>query len=155
MTPAINAARKAGVKFNVHKYDHDPASESYGLEAADALGVDPARVYKTLIAASDQNRLVAALVPVACQLDLKALASAVGSKRAVMADLAEAERSTGYVAGGISPLGQRKPLRTVIDETALGFDTVYVSAGRRGLDIELSPSDLVRLCKAQTAPIAR
>ncbi len=155
MTPAINAARKAGVKFNVHKYDHDPASESYGLEAADALGVDPARVYKTLIAAADQNRLVAALVPVACQLDLKALASAVGSKRAVMADLAEAERSTGYVAGGISPLGQRKPLRTVIDETALGFDTVYVSAGRRGLDIELSPSDLVRLCKAQTAPIAR
>ncbi|HKY04763.1 MAG TPA: Cys-tRNA(Pro) deacylase [Blastocatellia bacterium] len=155
MTPAINAARKAGVKFNVHRYRHDPASQSYGLEAADALGVDPARVFKTLVAATDQNRLVAALVPVASQLDLKALASVVGSKKAVMADVAEAERSTGYVAGGISPLGQRKPLATVIDETALGFETVYVSAGRRGLDIELSPSDLVRLCRAQTAPIAR
>jgi Cys-tRNA(Pro)/Cys-tRNA(Cys) deacylase len=155
MTPAINAARKAGVKFNTHKYRHDPTSESFGLEAADALGIDPARVFKTLIAEADGHRLVAALVPVARQLDLKALAMAVGSKKAAMADITEAERSTGYVAGGISPLGQRKPLDTVIDETALGFDTVYVSAGRRGLDIELSPSDLVRLCRAQTASIAR
>ncbi len=154
MTPAVVAAQRAGIAFALHEYPHDPTSASYGMEAAEKLGVDPARVLKTLVAAVD-GRLTVALVPVAKSLDLKALAAAAGGKRAAMAGVADAERATGYVAGGISPLGQRKRLRTVVDRSALGLDTVYVSAGRRGLEIELAPADLVRLCGAAAAPIAR
>jgi Cys-tRNA(Pro)/Cys-tRNA(Cys) deacylase len=153
-TPATVALAKAGVPFTVHPYEHDPAAPSYGLEAATALGVDPARTFKTLLADVD-GRLVVAVVPVGGQLDLKALAAAAGGKRAAMADPAVAERTTGYVVGGISPLGQRKRLPTVVDETALGFPTVYVSGGRRGLDVELSPTDLIRLTGAATGSIRR
>lgn len=151
-TPATVALTKAGVPFEVHSYDHNPSSSSYGLEAASALGLDPAQVFKTLVADVD-GQLVVAVVPVTGQLDLKALAAAVGGKKATMADPRAAERSTGYVVGGISPLGQRRPLRTVIDATALGFDTVYVSAGRRGADLGLAPSDLVRVTGGTTADI--
>lgn len=153
-TPATVALTKAGVDFTVHAYAHDPSAPSYGTEAAEALGVEPERVFKTMVADVD-GRLTVAVVPVSGSLDLKALASAVGGKKAAMADPAAAERSSGYVLGGISPLGQRKQLRTVIDESALGFPTVFCSAGRRGLEVELAPQDLVRLTGAVTAPIAR
>jgi Cys-tRNA(Pro)/Cys-tRNA(Cys) deacylase len=155
MTPAINAARKAGIAFALHEYRHDPRSESYGLEAAEALRLDPARVYKTLVAAPEGKGLWVAIVPVARLLDLKALAAVAGAKRAVMAEAKAAERATGYVVGGISPLGQRQRLPTVVDSSALGHATLFVSAGRRGLEIELAPVDLVRLCSATTAAIGR
>lgn len=148
----------SGTPFVIRAYEHDPAAHSFGAEAAEALGVDPARVYKTLIAQTDLPRdrgLVVAVVPVAGQLDLKALAAAVGAKKATMADPALAERTTGYVVGGISPLGQKRELRTVIDESALIHETVLVSGGRRGLDVELSPADLVALTSATTALIGR
>ncbi|MEV6265172.1 Cys-tRNA(Pro) deacylase [Streptomyces sp. NPDC051784] len=153
-TPATVALTAAGTEFTVHAYDHDPASPSYGDEAAQALGVSPDRVFKTLVADVD-GELVVAVVPVAGSLDLKALASAVGGKRAAMADPAAAERTTGYVRGGISPLGQRKRLRTVLDESAGSHPTVCVSAGRRGLEVELSPADLAALTGASLAPIGR
>ncbi|MFG2842926.1 Cys-tRNA(Pro) deacylase [Kitasatospora sp. NPDC048296] len=153
-TPATVALETAAVAFTVHAYEHDPAAASYGGEAAEALGVAPERVYKTLVADVD-GTLTVGVVPVAGQLDLKALAAAVGGKRAAMADPAAAERSSGYVLGGISPLGQRRPLRTVIDASALGHPTVYVSAGRRGLEVELAPADLIALTRARTAAIAR
>ncbi|MGA5816532.1 Cys-tRNA(Pro) deacylase [Kitasatospora sp. NPDC094028] len=153
-TPATVALETAAVPFTVHAYEHDPAAASYGGEAAEALGVTPDRVFKTLVADVD-GTLTVGVVPVAGQLDLKALAAAVGGKRAAMADPAAAERSSGYVRGGISPLGQRRPLRTVVDASALAHPTVYVSAGRRGLEVELSPADLVALTDARTAPIAR
>lgn len=153
-TPATVALTQAKVPFEVHAYDHDPAAQSYGTEAAEAMGVVPQRVFKTLLADVD-GKLTVAVVPVSGQLDLKALANAVGGKKATMADPAAAERTTGYVVGGISPLGQRKKLPTVVDESALDYDTVFCSAGRRGLEIELSPADLVRLTSARTAPIGR
>ena len=153
-TPATTALNRAGVAFIVHRYQHDPGSMSYGLEAAHALGVPAERVFKTLLADVDGN-LVVAVVPVVGSLDLKALASARGGKRAGMAASAAAERATGYVIGGISPLGQRRRLPTVVDQSATGFDTVYVSAGRRGLDLELAPADLIRLTGATTARIGR
>ncbi len=153
-TPATVALARAGVAFTVHAYEHDPAAASYGLEAAHALGVEPGRVFKTLVADVD-GRLTVAVVPVSGQLDLKALAAAVGGKRADLADPRAAERSSGYVLGGISPLGQRRPLPTVVDTTATGHPTVYVSAGRRGLDVELDPADLVRLTAAVLAPVGR
>ncbi|MFE5580880.1 Cys-tRNA(Pro) deacylase [Kitasatospora sp. NPDC056531] len=153
-TPATVALETAAVAFTVHAYEHDPAAASYGGEAAEALGVAPERVYKTLVADVD-GTLTVGVVPVAGQLDLKALAAAVGGKRAAMADPAAAERSRGYVLGGISPLGQRRPLRTVVDASALGHPTVYVSAGRRGLEVELAPADLITLTRAHTAAIAR
>lgn len=153
-TPATVALTRAGVPFTAHAYDHDPTATSFGLEAAELLGLPPAQVFKTLLADVD-GRLVVGVVPVSGQLDLKALAAAVGGKRATMADPAAAERATGYVVGGISPLGQKRRHPTVVDESALGFDTVYVSGGRRGLDLGLSPADLVRLTGAQTAPVAR
>jgi len=155
MTPAVVAARRAKISFALREYEHDADAPSYGIEAAQALGLDPARVFKTLVAEGDGRQLVVALVPVACTLDLKALAAAIGAKRAAMADPAAAERATGYVVGGISPLGQKKRLAMVIDDSVLALDTVYVSAGRRGLEIALAPADLVRLCDAATAPIAR
>ena len=154
MTPAVVAAQRAGIRYAVHEYEHDPAAASYGLEAAEKLGVEPARVFKTLLASVD-GKLAVAIVPVAHSLDLKALAAALRAKKAAMADVAEAERATGYVAGGISPLGQRKRLATVLDESALEWETINVSGGRRGLELELDPRDLVRLCDARTAGIAR
>lgn len=154
MTPAINAARKAGIDFKLHEYQHDATAASYGMEAAEKLGLAPERVFKTLVAEAD-GRLVVGIVPVAASLNLKALAAAVGAKRADMADLAAAERATGYVAGGISPLGQKKRLATVLDQSASAQATIFVSAGRRGLEIELAPADLLRLCAGTLAPIAR
>lgn len=153
-TPALLAVRRAGVEHRVHAYQHDPAHPSYGEEAAVALAADPARVLKTLVATVD-GALAVAVVPVSGQLDLKRLAAARGGKRAAMARVHDAERATGYVAGGISPLGQRQALPTVVDSSALGFPTVLVSAGRRGLEVELSPADLVRLTGATTAAIVR
>jgi Cys-tRNA(Pro)/Cys-tRNA(Cys) deacylase len=153
-TPATVALTAAGTAFTLHAYDHDPSSPSYGEEAAEALGVSPDRVFKTLVADVD-GALTVAVVPVAGQLDLKALAAAVGGKRAAMADPAAAERTTGYVRGGISPLGQRKRLPTVVDASASAHETVCVSAGRRGLEVELSPGDLTSLTSATLAPIAR
>ena len=142
-----------GAAHTVHAYEHDPAAASYGLEAAAALGVDPARVLKTLLAEVD-DRPVVAIVPVAGSLDLKALAAAMAGKRARMLDAASAERLTGYVVGGISPLAQRTSLPTVLDRGAASFETVFVSAGRRGLDVEVRPADLTRLTRALHAPIS-
>ncbi|GHE30294.1 Cys-tRNA(Pro) deacylase [Streptomyces cellulosae] len=153
-TPATVALTAAGVPFTVHSYDHDPSHPSYGEEAAEAMGVSPDRVFKTLVADVD-GALTVAVVPVAGQLDLKALASAAGGKRASMADPALAERTTGYVRGGISPLGQRKKLPTVLDESATRHGTIRVSAGRRGLEVELAPTDLANLTSAVLAPIGR
>ncbi|MFJ2258371.1 Cys-tRNA(Pro) deacylase [Streptomyces sp. NPDC087844] len=153
-TPATVALAAAGVEFTVHAYAHDPAHPSYGEEAAEAMGVSPDRVFKTLVADVDGG-LTVAVVPVAGSLDLKALAAAVGGKRAAMADPAAAERTTGYVRGGISPLGQRKRLRTVLDASARGHTTICVSAGRRGLEVELAPDDLARLTGAVVADVGR
>ncbi|MFF3318971.1 Cys-tRNA(Pro) deacylase [Streptomyces sp. NPDC003035] len=153
-TPATVALTTSGTPFTLHAYDHDPAVPSYGEEAAEALGVSPDRVFKTLVADVD-GELTVAVVPVAGQLDLKALASAVGGKRATMADPAAAERTTGYVRGGISPLGQRKRLRTVLDASATTHETICISAGRRGLEVELPPTALATLTSAVVAPIGR
>ena len=155
MTPAVEAVRAAGVPFEILEYRHDPAAEAYGVEAAEALGLPPERVFKTLVAKLDGRTLAVAMVPVADRLDLKALAAALGARRAELAMPAEAERATGYVVGGISPLGQRRRLACVLDGSALTHATVYVSAGRRGVQIALAPADLVRLTGAQVATIAR
>jgi Cys-tRNA(Pro)/Cys-tRNA(Cys) deacylase len=152
-TPATVALRAAGITFTEHAYSHDPATTNFGLEAATALGLDPDRVFKTLLADVD-GRLVVGIVPVTGKLDLKRLAAAVGGKRGTMADPAVAERRTGYVVGGISPIGQKTAHPTVLDETAELWDTIYVSGGRRGLDLELAPSDLVRATAATIADIA-
>ena len=153
-TTATIALDRAKVPFTLHEYEHDPRSGSYGIEASDALGVPPERVFKTLVAAVDGGTLAVGVVPVHRQLDLKALAAAVGAKKAAMADVTAAERATGYVAGGISPLGQRKRLPVVIDSSALALATMFCSAGRRGLEIELAPADLIRLAGARVAAIA-
>jgi Cys-tRNA(Pro)/Cys-tRNA(Cys) deacylase len=153
-TPATVALTKAGVEFVLHEYAHDPRTASYGQEAADALGLDPARVFKTLMASVDGS-LTVAVVPVSGQLDLKALARSVGGSRATMAEQAAAERATGYVAGGISPIGQKRRHPTVVDSSALDHDTVFVSAGRRGLDLEISPADLVRITEAIVDRVGR
>lgn len=152
-TPATAALAAAGVPFVLHPYDHDPAAASYGAEAAAALRVDPARVFKTLMVEVD-GRLAVGIVPVSGTLDLKAFAAAMGTKKAALADPAAARRRTGYVLGGISPLGQRLPSPTVLDTSALALETVLVSGGRRGLDIELAPGDLARLTNATTAAIS-
>lgn len=153
-TPATVALTAAGIRFTPHAYEHDASVTSFGLEAATALELDPARVFKTLLADVD-GRLVVAIVPVTGMLDLKALAAIVGGKKATMADPAVAERKTGYVVGGISPIGQKTAHSTVLDETAELYDTVFVSGGRRGLDIELAPADLVAVTSATVAAIAR
>ncbi len=155
MTPAVLAARRAGVSCQVLEYRHDPAAQSFGLEAARALGVDASMVFKTLVASLASGELAVAVIPVVARLDLKALASATGAKKAVMADRQAAERATGYVIGGISPLGQRRRLTTVIDESALTHEQVYVSGGRRGLEIALAPRDLVKLTNATLNAISR
>lgn len=151
-TPATAALAAAGVPFVLHPYEHDPGAESYGAEAAEVLGIDPARVFKTLMV-DVEGKLAVGIVPVSGTLDLKALAAVLGAKKAKMADPAAAQRRTGYVLGGISPLGQRLPSPTVLDSSALAFDTVLVSGGKRGLDIEVAPADLVRLTNAITAAI--
>jgi len=148
-TRAIEAASRAGIAFTVQEYEHDPRAEAYGLEAVEKLGLDPACVFKTLIVDVD-GTLTVAVVPVETQLDLRAL-----GKRARMADPAAAERATGYVTGGISPLGQRRSLPTVVDESALGFEAIHVSAGRRGLELELAPADLIAITQAAVRVIAR
>jgi len=153
-TPATVALSEEGIPFALHPYEHDPQTVSYGLEAAEELGFEPTRVFKTLLA-DVGGSLVVAVVPVSGSLDLKALAAAVGAKKATMADPSEAEKVTGYVVGGISPIGQRKPLPTVLDQSAMGFSSILVSGGRRGLDIELMPDHLVRVTNARAAPIGR
>lgn len=153
-TPATVALTAAGIGFEVRAYDHDPRAVSYGTEAAEALGVDPARVFKTLLASLDA-RLVVGIVPVSGQLDLKALARALGGSKAVMAEVAAAERATGYVAGGISPIGQKRAHPTVLDASALEHPTILVSGGRRGFDLEIAPHDLVAVTGAVTATIGR
>ncbi len=153
-TPATVALAAAGIAFEVRSYEHDPRAASYGTEAAEALGVDPARVFKTLLASLD-GRLVVGVVPVTGQLDLKALARALGGSKAVMAEVTAAERATGYVAGGISPVGQKRAHPTVLDASALDHATILVSGGRRGLDLELAPTDLVAVTAAVTATIGR
>jgi Cys-tRNA(Pro)/Cys-tRNA(Cys) deacylase len=152
-TPATALLTSAGVPFTLHPYEHDPRSEGYGEEAAAILGVGPQRLFKTLIASVDA-KLVCGVVPVAGRLDLKALAAAVSGKRAEMAEPAAASRATGYVIGGISPLGQKGNLPIVIDSSALDYESVFVSAGKRGLQVELAPGDLIRLSRATTAAIA-
>ena len=153
-TPATVALTKAGMPFTTHAYEHDPAAKSYGLEAAEALGLQPEQVFKTLLVEVD-GKLSVGVVPVDKQLDLKAVAAALNGKKAAMADPAAAERITGYVVGGISPIGQKRPLPTVVDASATDHETVYVSGGRRGLDLGLSPADLIKLTSARTASIAR
>jgi len=153
-TPATVALTAAGIPFAPHAYEHDAANTNFGLEAASALGLDPERVFKTLLADVD-GALTVAIVPVTGKLDLKALAAAVGGKKAEMADPRLAERKTGYVVGGISPIGQKNRHATVLDETAELFDTVFVSGGRRGFDTELAPGDLLSATGGFTAPIAR
>jgi Cys-tRNA(Pro)/Cys-tRNA(Cys) deacylase len=148
-TLATKAAKRAGIRFQVLEYEHDAASESYGLEAAERLGLDPARVFKTLLATVD-GELRVCVLPVASQLDLRAL-----GKRAAMADPREAQRATGYVVGGISPLGQRRRIRTLLDDAAFEHETIFVSAGRRGLELELAPGDLAALTGADTMALAR
>ncbi|WP_431967845.1 Cys-tRNA(Pro) deacylase [Nocardia sp. bgisy134] len=156
-TPAIRTLAKASIAHRVHSYAHDPRADSYGAEAVDALaaelGVTAAQVFKTLIIELSTGVLAVAVLPVPNTLSLKAAAAALGAPKAAMADKTKAERTTGYVLGGISPLGQRKQLPTVIDDSALSWDRVLCSAGKRGLEIELAPADLVRAASAVTAPI--
>lgn len=153
-TPATTALSRAGVSYQLHPYEHDPAAASYGLEAAAALSVPPGQVFKTLLVEGGSG-LGVGIVPVDRQLDLKAVASALGWKKATMAEPAAAERSTGFVVGGISPVGQKRRLPTVLDQSATAFEVVYVSGGRRGLDISLAPADLARVTGATVAAIAR
>ncbi|MFC9919232.1 Cys-tRNA(Pro) deacylase [Agromyces binzhouensis] len=153
-TPATVALTRAGIRFTAHPYEHDPRAAAYGLEAAQKLGIEPERVFKTLLANVDGS-LAVGIVPVSDQLDLKALATALGGKRAEMADPSLAERKTGYVVGGISPIGQKVALPTVLDESAILFETILVSGGRRGLDLELAPDDLLAVTSGGYAPIAR
>ncbi|WP_027177834.1 Cys-tRNA(Pro) deacylase [Maridesulfovibrio bastinii] len=149
MTPAINVAKKAKINFQIHEYEHDPDAESYGEEAAAKMGIAAERVFKTLVVARDEKELFVAVVPVSSRLDLKAFAKALGLKKVAMADKNIVHRVTGYVLGGCSPLGQKKRLKTVIDKSAQDYDSIFVSAGRRGLDIELNPDDLAGLTGAQ------
>lgn len=155
MTPGIKVAVSAGIAHQIHQYSHDPKAESYGAEAAEKLGLPPQRVFKTLVLALDTGELVVAVVPVSGMVGFKALARAAGAKKAAMAEAGAVSRSTGYVLGGVSPLGQKKALRTFIDESAQGFDSIFVSAGRRGLEIELAAADLAALCRGSFAAIAQ
>lgn len=153
MTPDINVAIKAGIPYQIHAYSHDPAHTSYGLEAAEKMGVDPAMVFKTLLVTVDVREMVVAVLPVSSMLSMKLIARAAGTKKAAMALAADVTRSTGYVLGAVSPLGQKKRLRTFIDSSALNLATIYVSAGKRGLEIELAPSALLELTGAIFAPL--
>ena len=152
VTPAVVALDAAGISYTIHEYERGEDLRDFGREAAEQLGLDHDQVFKTLVVVAD-DELVVAVVPVSCQLSMKRVAAAVGAKKAVMCEPARAERSSGYIVGGISPIGQRKPLRTVVDESAELFDVVYVSGGKRGMDIGLAPSDLVAVLGAVVAPI--
>ncbi|WP_299592074.1 Cys-tRNA(Pro) deacylase [uncultured Microbulbifer sp.] len=154
MTPAIKAAEKAKVKFQIHEYSHDPAAESYGLEAAEKLGLAPQQVFKTLVVSLDGKSLAVAVLPVEQQLSMKLVARAAGAKKAEMAEKNAVMRSSGYVLGGVSPLGQKKSLPTFLHNSAESEATIYVSAGRRGLEIELTPQDLLQLTRGKFAPLA-
>jgi Cys-tRNA(Pro)/Cys-tRNA(Cys) deacylase len=157
MTPAVNAALAAKIRYALHEYEHDPSVTAYGPEAADALGISPDQVFKTLVVSlsGSKDPLAVGILPVSTQLDLKSFAAAAHAKKASMADARDAERATGYVLGGISPLGLRRRLPTLVDLSALKHRTICVSAGKRGLQIELAPGDLIRLCAAKTADICR
>jgi len=155
MTPAVDVAKKAKVAYTLHEYTHDPKAPSYGLEAAQLLGVAGARVFKTLMVALEGKGFAIGIVPVEKQLSLKQIAKAAGAKKAVMADKDDVARVSGYVLGGVSPLGQKKQLKTFIDTSALNQETIFVSAGRRGLEIELAPKTLQTLTRAVFAPIAQ
>lgn len=155
MTPALDLLKKVRAEHRIHSYEHDPKAASYGLEAAEKLGLEPSRVFKTLLASSEKGELLVAVVPVVGSLDLKALAHAAGVKKCEMADPAAAQRATGYLLGGISPLGQKKRLRTFIDSTAQPLPSIYVSAGRRGLEVELAASVLAEHTQATFAAIGR
>ena len=155
MTPAVVAARKANIPFDLHEYDHDPSVTSYGDEAAEKLGVDAGCIFKTLVVETGDKKLAVAILPVGDSLNTKAIAAAVGAKKAELADKALVQRVTGYVLGGVSPLGQKKRLATVIDDSALRYERIYVSGGRRGLDISLAPNDLAALCHGSFVSIVR
>ncbi|MFZ5938116.1 aminoacyl-tRNA deacylase [Pseudomonas putida] len=155
MTPALDLLKRARAEHRVHSYEHDPKSASYGLEAAEKLGLEPQQVFKTLLASSEKGELLVAVVPVVGTLDLKALAHAAGVKKCEMADPAAAQRATGYLVGGISPLGQKKRLRTFIDDSAQNFATIHVSAGRRGLEVELAATVLAEHTQGKFAGIGR
>ena len=155
MTPGINVAKKNKISHRVHEYPHDESSESYGLEAAEKMGVPLEKVFKTLVVSLDNGELVVGVIPVSSMLSMKLIAKASGAKKAVMAEKSDVERSTGYVLGGVSPLGQKKRLKTIIDSSARNHATVYVSAGRRGLEIELSPDDLAKLTSREIAEICQ
>jgi Cys-tRNA(Pro)/Cys-tRNA(Cys) deacylase len=155
LTPAVNSAKKAKIEFTVHQYEHDSDQSSYGLEAAEKLAVGPQRVFKTLVVKLDASQLVVAILPVNSMLSMKSVAKACGGRKAEMADKVEVQRSTGYVLGGVSPLGQKKSLKTVIDQSAYQHATIYVSGGRRGLEIELKALDLQILTRALFAPISQ
>lgn len=155
MTPAIDQARKAGIAFEIQEYEHDPGAESYGEEAVVKLGLSPDEVFKTLVVKLDSGALAVGVVPVTGKLNLKQMAKAAGAKKATMAEARDVERVTGYVLGGVSPLGQKKRLKTVVDASAESLPTVHVSAGRRGLEIALAPADLVALTGGAFAPIAQ
>jgi Cys-tRNA(Pro)/Cys-tRNA(Cys) deacylase len=155
VTPAVNSLKKAKLEFTVHQYQHDSAHSSYGLEAAEKLAIGPERVFKTLIVKLDATQLVVAILPVSSMLSMKSVAKACGAKKAEMANKLEVQRSTGYVLGGVSPLGQKKSLKTVIDHSAQQYPTIYVSAGRRGLEIELNALDLQNLTQALFAPLSQ
>ncbi|NVK25659.1 MAG: Cys-tRNA(Pro) deacylase [Gammaproteobacteria bacterium] len=141
MTPGINAAKKSKITHTIHEYNHDSNAESYGLEAAEKLNIDANQVFKTLVVQLDNNKLAVAVLPVSALLSMKLIAKAAGSKKAAMASPADVERSTGYVLGGVSPIGQKKRLKTYVDDSASQYDSIFVSAGRRGLEIELAVSD--------------
>jgi len=153
MTPAVNSAKKAKIAYTLHSYIHDPASASYGEEASEKLGIPPERVFKTLVAQIDGRELVVAVISVSSMLSMKQIAKASGGKKAEMAKGADVERSSGYILGGVSPLGQKKRLRTFIDSSAENFPTIYVSAGRRGLEIELSSNDLAKITDGVMVPL--
>ena len=155
MTPALDLLKKARAEHRIHSYEHDPKAASYGLEAAEKLNLEPARVFKTLLASTEKGELLVAVVPVGGSLDLKALAHAAGAKKCEMADPMAAQRSTGYLVGGISPLGQKKRLRTFIDASAQQFETIHVSAGRRGLEVELAAAVLAEHTRGSFAAIGR
>jgi len=155
MTPAIQRAKQAKIPYRIHEYDHDPSSHAFGEEAAVKLGVDPSRIFKTLVVACGERDPAVAVVPVSMQLDLKQFARAMGAKKAAMAEKHVVEKATGYVLGGVSPLGQKKRLETFIDDSAKDHETIYVSAGRRGLQIELSPKDLCSLTRGRFDAIGR
>lgn len=155
MTPAIKSLEKAKANFKIHEYSHDPAAESYGLEASEKLGVDASRVFKTLVVMLDAKEFAVGVIPVADMLSMKNIAKAAGAKKAAMADKVAVERITGYVLGGVSPLGQKKALRTFIDTSAQQQETIFVSAGRRGLEVEVKPAVFTQLLRAAFANLTQ